>query len=358
MSMKLINITALLVSCFILVISSAFSTKSKERFLTNHVAISPDGQHVLFTYSNKRQTGLFRLDLKSGEVRLLINPSSDYLYSPKYSIKTKRILYLSKEEIGKVWKQVIYISDSEGNNKRKIFEYDKNIIRATFDPSDERIYFTTASEIGNSSPLVRPHPRGNMDIFSINVDGGDMREETDFNAYVIGSDLLFNKKGDWIFFHKIELYHELLSAEESSNSKVHHEGCGPYKLNIETKELKSMVPTNYQDLYLIDGNYFFPDFIYPIPDFTDEYVFLESATAVYKMDMNTMQAKLFYQQPKEEVKKKYRVMYWSPIPNSTEYLMLKQTGKNENAFFVLNNNGEVIKKIVPDMSSFLVEFKN
>lgn len=37
--------------------------------------------------------------------------------------------------------------------------------------------------------------------------------------------------------------------------------------------------------------------------------------------------------------------------------MLKQTGKNETSFFILNEKGEVERKITPDMEMFKKDFK-
>ncbi|NEN25877.1 hypothetical protein G3O08_20510 [Cryomorpha ignava] len=346
----------ILLCCMALTIMVAFEGKSNKPFMTNDAAMSLDGNYVLFTYSLKKRTGLFKLDLKTGDVSMLVQPVPGYLRSPIYSTDMESILYLTTEEVKKTWKNAIYTTDVKGHHKKKIFECQANIIRVTFGINERRIYFTTASNVGNSSPLVKPYPRGNMDIFSINLDGGDIKAETDFDAYVIGSDLAFDKSGKFIYFQKIELNRELLSAQEIPDSRVHHDNCGPFRWNIEKQELKSLVPINYQELYLIDQNFFFADFVQPVPDYSDESIFLISATAVYKMDMSTMEARLFYQQKSEEVKNKYRVMYWSPIRNSAEYLMLKQTGKNENAFFVVNQNGEVVKKIVPNMSNFMTSF--
>ncbi len=296
------------------------------------------------------------MDLKSGTVSMLIQPVLAYVGSPKYSPDMESIMYLSTEKVDGSWKDVIYTTDAEGKNRTRIFEHHRNIIRAAFAMNGERIYFTTASDIGNSSPMVKPHPRGNMDIFSINVEGDDVREETDFNGHTMGRDLELDQTGKYIYFQKLEPYPDFLSAEEMPNPRVHHDKCGPFRMNLETNELQSLVPINYQELYLIDRNFFFADFVHPVPDSSDSSIFLISASAVYKMDMNTMQARLFYQQPTEEVKKKYRILYWSPIGNSSEYLLLKQTARKENAFFVVDQNGEVVKTIVPDMNGFLHEF--
>lgn len=337
--------------------SSCKMTKESAVILPN-VAIDQTDNFVIFSYSTNGKTGLYKLQLDNGLVTNWVLPVNGLIFSPNYSKDGTFLIYVMTEKENNKWSNVIYMSDNSGNNKKRILSLNTNIIDATLTPNGKRIYFTTASIIGNSSPIAKPIAK-EMNIYSIDIKGEDLKKETHISAYNIGGKLNFDLTGKNLFFQMFNYEKDsvIKIMEEKNGAFKLHKNCGPYMFNIENKELRSLVPSNYENLHNKVNDNFLLDFLRPVPSNKTQEFFLLSGTTVYKLDLNTLKGDFFYEEPEEDRNRKYHIQSFIPLSQQNKFLMVKQIDKNENSFFILNQKGEVERIIKPNMESFKNDFK-
>lgn len=286
---------------------------SKVPLILPNVALLPTDKEVIFPYLGSTKTGLYKLNLDLGKVQLWLHPVQGLIYSPVYSSDGCSLLYVAVEKVEGKETCIIYLVDVNEKNRKKVLELQYNIIDAAFAPDGKRIYFTTAADIGNSSPLVRAHPR-QMRIYSVNIHGLDMKLEMQKTTYSIGGKLSFAKDGNTLFFQMVDNVGVDSALKRMEESNISHTDCGPFMFNVKSKELKSLVPANYKDLYNEIDNNFLLDFLSPVAANHPNEILLLSATTIYKLNLTTMQGQFFYEQSEEDrVNKRYRVQQVIPF---------------------------------------------
>lgn len=308
-----------------------------------NVALDINDRHVIFPYLAKGKTGLFKLDLDSEEVSMWLKPTEGLIYAPKYAIDGCSLTYVASETINGRRSNVIYLMDQEAGSKKEILRLYTYIIDTALKQGSGRIYFTSAAVLGNSSPLAKPGAKI-MDVYSVDTTGHDLRNETDLGAYSIGGNLAFSPSGEHLFFSVIRIDPE---------HRIDKKKSGPYSYNLRTKQETSLSPVNKDSLHNKIDNNFLEKFLRPVPARDPGTFFLLSATTVYKVNMHDMRGEFFYTQSEDDrVKHRYQVQSFIPFHLDRKYLMMKQTGEKDSSFFILNERGEVIKVITPDMEQF------
>ncbi|KAA0549815.1 hypothetical protein FZW96_00225 [Bacillus sp. BGMRC 2118] len=251
MKRKTFNIT-FLTSIFVLLVSSiAFgfwhsSKDTKENFtgLGASVAVSPDDQTIIFPYQWKESSGIYKADLTGENVEELTSLVTGVDIEPQFSPDGSKIVYIHQEGEEEP-KQTLHIMNADGSNQVALTNDDYFVSEAVFSTDGRKIYFLNAGVYTNYSPITgaRPHE---FDIYSMNVDGTDIRRLTEYANYTM-SDLTISSDGSYLYF---QMYNDEKVEEPSDTFEENKE---IFKMSLtDTKEITSFVPKgNYgvQDLY-------------------------------------------------------------------------------------------------------------
>ena len=169
MGKKRLGLAAALAGCAAAGSAETWVTSVRDRY----PAVSPDGNHLLFESDRGGASGLYLLELASGKVRSFVlgdgGPSNG-----SWCPDGNRLVY--NERVGGEFD--VFIVNADGSGRRNL----------TANPADDghphcgpdgRIYFSSDRATPDRS---LPWGRRNHDLYSIAMDGGDVRRLTDCRA--------------------------------------------------------------------------------------------------------------------------------------------------------------------------------
>lgn len=145
-------------------------------------SFSPVGDQIIFSYSSPRRKGIYLMNDDGIVVKKLTKVKQDiYDYDPVYSPDGSKIAFVSNRE-GE--NGGLYLMDAAGSNLVRLTKGKDHDTAPIFSPDGKRIYFLRSRWFGKYSPIARPHYH-DQDIFSIGIDGSDLRAVTDEQFYQI-----------------------------------------------------------------------------------------------------------------------------------------------------------------------------
>lgn len=191
-------------------------------------SLSPDDRQILFSFYKNGYATIYAADVDGSNVKELAS-SIDYDYTyPIFSSDGSKIVFLGSVRHAVEPKSLLYLMDSSGKNIKPLTSKDNLITEAVFSPDNKKIYFLQSSYFGHYSPIARSHPH-DFDIYSINVDGSELKRMTNFTAYEMeglstssdGKSLLLKITDQTLVQSLLNISDEQLNDEETY-SKVYH----------------------------------------------------------------------------------------------------------------------------------------
>jgi len=180
------NIAPLIILVIFFVSScNNFSEKPK----INAARFSTDGRHLIFSIEDKKGELIYRVDKDGTNLkRLTVATGRDDF--PAYSPDGSKIVFSSSKYLKDDAPANLYIMDSDGSNKRCLTFGNQFDTFPVFSHDGKRIYFIRSFWYGCHSHMVHPFWQ-KEDVYSINIDGSDLKEITNGRYYDITSLSLF-----------------------------------------------------------------------------------------------------------------------------------------------------------------------
>jgi len=159
--------------------------------------ISADEKNLIVSISEEHGTFIYKYSFDKKKLKKLTKEKNSYHSRPMYSPDGNKIIFLSKQ----LEKEISQISilDLKTNKIKVLKTGEAYVTEAIFYPDGEKIIFCASTYIGNYSPMAKKAPH-DIDIYTINIDGTDMKKITDFNAYSLSS-ISLNNSGTEILFN-------------------------------------------------------------------------------------------------------------------------------------------------------------
>lgn len=139
--------------------------------------ITPDGEHIVFSWKDDRKTSLYKVNIDGTNPRLL-SPKQDMLFeNPSCSLDGQKIVFLASKLNSLT--SSIYTIGINGDSLMQITSGKTLIMEAVFSKNGESIYFTQANEYASYSPIGRKAPH-DFDIYNIRLND---KKISNLNAY-------------------------------------------------------------------------------------------------------------------------------------------------------------------------------
>ncbi|MBL1180476.1 MAG: hypothetical protein HND27_05155 [Bacteroidetes bacterium] len=252
------NIFSIILILFVLSCDNSVDEKTFNKKLKNKITgidISNNDSIIVFTAIVEDTSYIYLLPL-STYVPEIIFKSINFCYNPLFFNNGKELLFVSTDTLENYYINKININDS------KIIQSDfistHYIAKAIFSLDETKIYYISAAEQLNYSPIAKEAPH-NMDVYSFDNKYKKTVRLTRINEYSIRDINLFND-GAGIIFNKNNLT------------------FGYFDLN-ESNKIRNLTPSNFNELNiaLIGGVYVKNNLIY----FTSPYELFLMDTSFY-----------------------------------------------------------------------------
>ena len=150
------------------------NTKASYR-LTNHPwhddnpAWSPDGRWIAFDSNREATYDIYKIEPDGENLQRLTHGGVDRNYNATWSPDSQSIAFASFREA-----PGIYIMDADGGNQRRLANQPQSGRTPSWSPDGKQIAFSDIILGGHQDPLFG----GTRDIYTVNVDGSQLRRRT------------------------------------------------------------------------------------------------------------------------------------------------------------------------------------
>lgn len=145
------------------------------------------GRKAVFAYSSEGNVGIYISDIEGKNVKLLTEAGKDEnVHHPVFSPDGKTVLYLATPKNREEMRSALYLINTDGSGKRKLYSPDSLITEAVFAPDGKTIYMLKAETFKNYSPIARQDAH-DFDIYSLPVSGGEPKRITQLKDYMLQS---------------------------------------------------------------------------------------------------------------------------------------------------------------------------
>jgi len=191
--------------------------------------LSPSNSEIVFSVSDDadKDSYIYKVRIDGTNVEALTNDTS-YAYAPAYAPDGTSIVFSSMPDK----KQGnLYLMKPDGTDKKLLTSGSHNDFGAIFSRDGQKVFFIRAEHYGNYSPVTAAAWH-DMDIFSINTDGTDLRQITASKYFRIGN-LSISPDGRMLFA-EIKIYRSPYSiwaipVDQPTNKRPIRPNFGSYK---------------------------------------------------------------------------------------------------------------------------------
>lgn len=176
-SMKLLKALCFIGSLFIVI-----TILSGRAYGLGPASFSPDGQFIVFSLYRDGAGCIYRARSDGSDCKLLARQGKRSYY-PKYSPDGSKIVFSSSSK-AEHRQSDLYIMNSDGTNIIPLTTGPEHDVNPTFSPDGKRVYFLRAEWYGHYSPIASSQWH-DYDVYSINIDGSELRAITNKNYYKI-----------------------------------------------------------------------------------------------------------------------------------------------------------------------------
>jgi Tol biopolymer transport system component len=149
---------------FLLVVSPVIFASSRGEI--HGIAVSPDGKTMAVAYVQGNSSFIYKISMGTGIASRLTDATNGKESSPAFSPDGKLLAY---SYVSDQTSQRIIVMSVDGSNPHSLTASGTANLYPTFSPDGNTVYFARS----------QPHPADHLwDIFSVGVDGGDVRQLT------------------------------------------------------------------------------------------------------------------------------------------------------------------------------------
>lgn len=144
---------------------------------------SPDGKFLVFSIQSRGKEALYQIQ-KDGSGLTPLTSGSGYDFGASYSPDGSKIVFCSAPSDKPSASASLHIMNAEDSSQRRLTFGPAHDLWPVFSPDGQRIYFLRAETFKNYSSIVSPRWH-DMDIYSINADGTDLKRITHGKYYSV-----------------------------------------------------------------------------------------------------------------------------------------------------------------------------
>lgn len=159
---------------------------STKQGLADSVDLSPDDRQIIFSYYKNGIASVYTANIDGTDVKFLTGMKDNSLLRPKYSPDGKKIVFLACPKNNEERQKSLFVMNRDGRNQIQLTPEHSLITEAVFSPDSHTIYFLKAGSFKHYSPIASKRPH-DYDIFSVDVDGNNMKRITYEKEYNVSS---------------------------------------------------------------------------------------------------------------------------------------------------------------------------
>lgn len=176
---------------------STISFGQKNETITGELSpifdISPDNKNLVLSVTNGENSTLYIYSFADNKLTQLTD-TKGYYSRPVYSPKGDKVIFLSKG-LSSETSDLCSIS-LDNKQIKKLTDGKVYVTEASFLSKSDKVLYCGAGTITNYSPMARKAPH-DLDLYSMEQDGTNSKQITDFHAYQFTS-IEPNQKGDTV----------------------------------------------------------------------------------------------------------------------------------------------------------------
>lgn len=239
--------------------------------------ISSDGKSIIFSWGNNTNSAIYKSDINGNNSQELFHfHDSLSSYLPRYSPDGNKIVLIRR--VPNVKQSSIWVVNTDGKGLKKIVDNKSLNIEAIFSYDGKSLYFTSANEFKNYSPMSRKAAH-DFDIYSFDFDSKKIEKISNFNAYnlyhissINNDDILFSMRdqaeGIFIYQKKLDKLNKIVVLNDTINHSQTYSNpilvnsdniiCSSYyemvKIDLKAEKEKVILPSNGSQFKTIKYN--------------------------------------------------------------------------------------------------------
>lgn len=249
--------------------------------------VAANDDQLLFAAISAGCSGLYTLRTTSPAVvsAVLVRSNSGIFSSPCYLARHRRLVYLYHQRGG----STIESCTLAGDSVQTLFATSFPLTSLAVAPTEDRLYFVAARNVGHSSP-VAPISARDVRLYTITLGDSTARPASHLQAYQSQGKPQFDASGQHLLLN-------LFSPKEVGLS-------GPFALNLTHDGLRYLLPTSLlrHKTRLREPatgttarfNRIFQDFVRPVPAYLDSSYYLIDHHQVIKVSAGAAPPQMLY----------------------------------------------------------------
>jgi hypothetical protein len=185
------------------------------------IDVAPDDSKLVFTWCNEEGSYFATSGITGQDVTIIMKSADGGMYDRAiFNHDGGKIFFIERSSRDKSYFCSI---DTDGNNYKRITSGEpgtENIQDIAFSPDGTRIYYINSAKFKSYSPIAARDPH-DMDFYSMNPDGSDVRKITDLNSYGLSGVTL--SRNERFLYHGAGIVH----IPNGHNQKVFHLPVSP-----------------------------------------------------------------------------------------------------------------------------------
>jgi TolB protein len=174
MNRRILFIVLLLYACLTTIAQNADTFKKLTNVIDSYPMFSPDNSKIVFESNRNGNFDIYMMNADSSNIKQLTFDTA-FDGTPAWSPDGKQIVFATERDND----PEIYIMNADGSNQKRITNTKGDDSHPKFTPDGKRIIFCSA----RSTPdLTADWSKQWIEIYTMNIDGSDVKQVSDFKA--------------------------------------------------------------------------------------------------------------------------------------------------------------------------------
>jgi len=276
--------------------------------------LTPDNKSIIFAYTIKSKTALYKCDINGLSPKLLLmNDSVGDIFNPKCSPDGKKVVFIATKKKSTL-KSSVWIINADGSELTRLTDSSGLITEATFSNDNDLIYYCTAKEVKNYSPIVSASAH-DFDIYSVNIESKNSYKLSNLHAYGIQNIVDFDSERLLIQLPAQGVYF----YNKNSQANIHQ---------IAPKNNKNVNPISYSNPVVINQSLiglvsYYQLIVFSLPDMSQKVIFSTHGAAQF----NTLRS----------YKKENKLIFTLSDDSNNFYSIDFKNGESQEIHILLDN---------------------